>query len=236
MVSFTSRAREPEILDRETPSQDILAQCYRFIRGVNRWFGGRRALLSRFEEFSKTWKAGERITVLDVGVGAADLPAALQRWAANRGYALRAVAVDIDPEVIRFARAEEPGILFCQNDIKRLGFRDGAFDYVTCSMLFHHLGDEEVVGALRSFDRIARRGIVINDLLRRLRAWLWIKLFTLPFNRVLRYDGPLSVRKGFKVSEIRRLASEAGLDYLTARVHFGHRFTLAGQKPPAVSS
>ena len=41
---------------------------------------------------------------------------------------------------------------------------------------------------------------------------------------------PLSGRKGFRVREIEAAAREAGVDYLTARVHFGHRFTLAGEK------
>jgi len=231
MVGFRTRAQEPEILDGETPSPRILEECFRFIRGVNRWLGGRRALLSRFEEFSKTWKPGERIEVLDVGAGAADLPAALQKWGSDRGYDLHVVAVDIDSEVIRFAKREEPEVVFCQGDIRRLCFQEGAFDYVVSSMFFHHLSNEQIVEALRAFDRVARRGIVINDLLRRVRSWLWIKFLTVPFNRVLRYDGPLSVRKGFKPHEIERLARDAGVDYLSARVHLGHRFTLAGQKP-----
>ena len=201
------------------------------MRWVNRWLGGRRALLSRFKEFARNWNRDEPITVLDVGTGTADLPGALQRWASKRNYDLSIVAVDIDPKVLRFAREEEPEILFCRADVHRLCFGEGSFDYVVSSMFFHHLSDLEVIRALRSFDRIARRGIVINDLLRRRRAWLWIKFLTLPCNHILRTDGPLSVRKGFRVREIERVAREAGVGYLTARVHFGHRFTLAGQKP-----
>ena len=169
MVGFSSRATEPEILDVETPPDKVVAECYRFIRRVNRWMGGRRALISRFREFSRSWKPGERIFVLDVGAGAADLPAYLQRWGKRAGFDVRVVALDIDESTLRFARAEEPGVLFCRGDIHRLGFREGAFDYVMCSMFFHHLTEKQIVAALRAFDRIAKRGMVVNDLLRRVR-------------------------------------------------------------------
>ncbi len=92
------------------------------------------------------------------------------------------------------------------------------------------------MATLREFDRVARRGIIVNDLLRRRRALVWIRLFTLFANRYVKYDGPLSVRRGFTLPEIEALARRAGLDWLRVRVHFGHRFTLAGTKPGCQNS
>jgi hypothetical protein len=104
-------------------------------------------------------------------------------------------------------------------------------DYVTATHFFHHLTDEEVVSILMEFDRVARRGIIVNDLLRSRRALAWIRLFTLFANPCVKADGPLSVRRSFTLAEIKALAARSGLHWLKVRVHFGHRFTLAGERP-----
>ena len=81
-------------------------------------------------------------------------------------------------------------------------------------------------------DRVARRGIVVNDLLRNRRALVWITILTLGANEYVRADGPQSVRRGFTVEEAAALARRAGLPWLRVRRQFGHRFTLAGRRPP----
>jgi hypothetical protein len=105
-------------------------------------------------------------------------------------------------------------------------------DVVTSTHLFHHLTDDEAVLALREFSRVATRRVIVNDLLRRRRAVLWIRLLTLFANRFARCDGPTSVRRGFTLGEADTLARRAGLAWLRTREHFGHRFTLAGDRPP----
>jgi 2-polyprenyl-3-methyl-5-hydroxy-6-metoxy-1,4-benzoquinol methylase len=113
----------------------------------------------------------------------------------------------------------------------RFPFRDRSVDFIITTHFFHHLSDEQIVHVLREFDRVAKRGIVVNDLLRNRRAILWIKLLTLWANRWVKADGPQSVRKAFKIREIEALAAQAGVGWLKARKHFGHRFTLAGVRP-----
>ncbi|MBI2898797.1 MAG: methyltransferase domain-containing protein [Planctomycetes bacterium] len=240
-----ARSLEPEILDRETPPRELLDRCYGFMKWVNRRLGGVRATLSCFERFAEGWRPGETVRVLDVAAGAADVPAALARWARRRGFDLRVTVLDLEPGALDFARrdagpvrpaqdrsdgAGEPEMSFLCADVGRMPCRDGAFDYVTTSMFFHHLTDEQIVGALRAFDRIARRGIVVNDLVRRLRAWIWIKLFTLWANPIVKVDGPLSVRKSLTPREAEELVRRADLPYLSVRTHFGHRLTLSGEK------
>jgi hypothetical protein len=108
---------------------------------------------------------------------------------------------------------------------------DRSVDWVIATHFFHHLTDEQCVGALREFDRVARKGIVVNDLLRNRRALFWIRLFSLWANRYVKADGPQSVRRAFTPEEARALAERAGLPWLQVRLHFGHRFTLAGRRP-----
>ena len=84
---------------------------------------------------------------------------------------------------------------------------------------------------LRSFDRLATRGVVVNDLVRRRRPYVRSWLVTRPFNAVLRHDGPLSVRRAFRPDELTALARRAEMSWLLLQTHFGHRMTLAGERP-----
>jgi ubiquinone/menaquinone biosynthesis C-methylase UbiE len=118
-----------------------------------------------------------------------------------------------------------------RGDVLRFPFRDRSVDFIITTHFFHHLTDDQIVQVLREFDRVAKRGIIVNDLIRNRRAVLWIKLLTLWANRYVQVDGPQSVRKAFKIREIEALAAKAGVGWLKARKHFGHRFTLAGLRP-----
>jgi hypothetical protein len=213
---LTSRSERLELLDVETPPRRELARVAGYLAFVNRWLGGTDAVLRCLRAMDGV------VTVLDVGAGAADIPLSLQR----RFPALRPIAVDLSPGMLSLAK----GLPRARGDARRLPFRDRSVDVVTSTHLFHHLKDDEVVLALREFDRVARRGIVVNDLLRRRRAVLWIRLLSLWANRWVRFDGPLSVKRGFTVPEIDALARRAGLYWLWTRVRFGHRFTLSGER------
>ena len=212
-----TRATEPELLDVETPPREEMARVAGYLAFVNRWLGGTGAVAAHFRGVEGP------ATVLDVGSGAGDIPIDLARRFPN----LRPVAFDLSETMLSFAA----GIPRVQGDVRRLPFADRSVDYVISTHFFHHLTDDQAVEALREFDRIARRGIVVNDLLRRRRAIFWIRLFTLFANRYVKADGPQSVRRGFTVGEAEALARRAGLDWLRVRVHFGHRFTLAGHRP-----
>ena len=228
-----SRIYQPEIMDEETPDQATVDEIYRYLSAVNRLLGGVRATIARFEQFSRTWRPGERIDVLEIACGAADVPRALLAWGRSRGFDLRVTATDILPSALDYARRLGPEYsrlrLVCA-DVEHVPFNEHAFDYVTCALFFHHLTDDQIIGALGAFDRLATRGIVVNDLVRSRRAFAWTWLFTWPFHPILHHDGPLSIRRALKPAELQRMASAAGLDWLTVQRHFGHRMTLAGEK------
>jgi ubiquinone/menaquinone biosynthesis C-methylase UbiE len=227
------RIYQKEILDTEIPEQAIADEIYRYLAAVNRYLGGARATIKRFEVFSQSWRAGERIEVLEVACGAADIPRALIAWGRARGFDLRVTATDVSPRALDCARRLAPAderLRFACVDVERPAFRDAAFDYVTCALFFHHLTEDQIVSALRSFDRLSTRGIVVNDLARSRRAFCWTWLVTRPFHPILHHDGPLSVRRALTPLEVHALAVLAGLPWLSVRRHFGHRMTLAGEK------
>lgn len=207
-----------EIMDVERPSLDEVAGSLKFLRAINRWLGGWRTTLRHLD--------GVRL-VLDVAAGGADTAEAVARR-----FDARVVALDLSADVLALARStvRDSRVMFVRGDAHRLPFRDGAFDAATCALFFHHLTEEGAVALLRAMDRVAR-AIVVNDFIRRRRLLWWTYVFTgLRSNRLVRVDGPISVRKAFTPEEFEALRDRAGLPYLRVHVHFGHRMALAGRK------
>jgi len=230
---FARRVYQREILDEHEPEQAVVDRVYAFLAMVNRRFGGAAATIARFETFSRSWQPGERIEVLDIASGAADIPRSLISWGRSRGFDVRVTALDISRSALDYARragdSDNRLRLLCA-DIRHPFCVDGAFDYVTSALFFHHLTDVQVVEVLRLSDRLARRGMVVNDLVRSRRAWLLTWALTWPFNPILHHDGPLSVRRALTPEELLKLATRAGVPWLSIERHFGERMTAAGER------
>lgn len=231
---FARRIYQHEILDDHEPEQAVIDQVYRFLAMVNRRFGGADATITRFETFSRSWHKGQRIDVLDIASGAADIPRALIAWGRARGFDLHVTAMDISRSALDYARRAGPAdprlTLLCA-DIRQPFCRDASFDYVTSALFFHHLTDAQIVDVLKLSARVARRGMVVNDLVRSRRAWWLTWALTWPFHPILHYDGPLSIRRALTPDELLSLARQAGIAWLTVERHFGERMTVAGEVP-----
>jgi hypothetical protein len=61
--------------------------------------------------------------------------------------------------------------------------------------------------------RVARRGVIVNDVLRSRRSWLgaWVLTRVMTRNRYTRHDAPLSVQRAYTRRELRRMLAAAGL-------------------------
>jgi ubiquinone/menaquinone biosynthesis C-methylase UbiE len=220
-------------MDEKGADAEEIRRSLAFIERVNRWLGYARATVSHLERFSKGWKSGEQIRVLDLATGSGDIPRAMLKWADHKRFKMEVVGVDRQRPTIEVARSwnSDPRLKLVQADVFDLPFDAGSFDYVTANMFFHHLSDEEVVEVMRSMARISRRGVIIADLLRHYRAYGWVWLLTLPSGPMVKHDGRVSVMQAFRKPEILRLADRAGLNFVQYYRHFGHRFVLAGRKP-----
>jgi SAM-dependent methyltransferase len=244
-----------------------LRRSLAYIRRINTFLGYTRATVGHLRRFSRGWRPGETIRILDVATGSADIPRAILRWADQRGFDVRIVAVDLHATTLKLAAQENdpptpspgtPGegprggpafpirnsnpppahrerepdgrLRFVQANALRLPFADGSFDYALTSMFLHHLDDGAAAAVLREMARVARRGIVAADLLRRRRAYAWIHLLTVAAGPMVRHDARASVAQAFTRAEVLRLRDEAGVGFARYYRHFGHRFALAGER------
>ena len=104
-------------------------------------------------------------------------------------------------------------------------------------MVLHHLEPDEGTAFLREMARVARLGIVVNDLDRGRLAWMgaWMMSHTLTGNRYTRHDAPLSVRRAYRLDEALALVRSSGLAPVrTIRGAFGHRYAIAAVVPTEV--
>ncbi len=215
-----------------------LAAALAFIRRINGALGYTRATVGHLRRFSRSWATGEPITMLDVATGTADVPHAVLRWADRAGHDVRLVGLDLHAATLAVAAAHnrDPRLTFVRGDALALPFADRSFDYVLSGMFLHHLPGAAAVAALREMDRVARRGVVVADLVRGRRAYAWISLFTIASSPMVRHDARGSVAGAFTVGELVALRDAAGMRYATPSRHFGHRAVLAGERPVAPTS
>jgi ubiquinone/menaquinone biosynthesis C-methylase UbiE len=215
MSLVPARRNDPEILDRSDNSAADLESALHDVRRVNRWLGGRRALLAALEPHLRAAATDRPMTLLDLGTGSADLPLDILRHARRLGRELWITAVDRDAEIARIAARAvrgEPEIRVVRADATRLPFAPGSFDLVTASMFLHHFHDAELVELLAACRRVARRAVVVNDLRRHRLPWVTIRFLGAVLRRhpMFRHDAPLSVLRGFTVDELERAAVAAG--------------------------
>jgi SAM-dependent methyltransferase len=210
-----ARRSTPEFLD--DPKTDLLAVTtsgYE-IAQCNRLFGGRAALLS---ELSPLWPAlRPRATLLDVGCGVGDLPAAARTNAAGHGVALTVLALDRREVLADRARSRVDACIVA--DGFAIPMADASVDVVTACQFLHHFSAEEICVLAREMNRVARRRVVISDLR---RSWIaaggvWLASWPLGMHRITRHDGFASVLKGFEARELAGLLERA----------LGHRVDVA---------
>ncbi|MCA1588116.1 MAG: methyltransferase domain-containing protein [Chloroflexi bacterium] len=188
--------------------ENELAGNLRDLERLNRLPGGTHASLDAIGAFRLP---STDLLILDVGAGAGDMPIAFAR----RGW--RTVALDTHPQVAaaaRLATAHEPLVEVTEGNGLSLAYPDGAFAVSHCSLVLHHLDPDDAVVVLREMARVARHGVVINDVRRGLLPFVAIGVVValLGTCRTTRVDGLTSVRRAYTLRELDDLLDQAGLE------------------------
>ncbi|HEU5099838.1 MAG TPA: methyltransferase domain-containing protein [Roseiflexaceae bacterium] len=206
------RSAEPELLD--SPAHDLaaLADNLRDLRALDRYLGGTALTWRALRPMLRTLPPGTPATLLDVATGGADGPRLLAWLARRHGYDLWPLASDRLADVLQLARRDGARFPLVQHDALAIPLHNAAVDFVTCSLALHHFDPPAAVALLRELCRVARRGVVINDLRRGRLAYLGAQLLARgPWHAMARHDGPLSVLRAYTLDEARALVTQAGI-------------------------
>jgi ubiquinone/menaquinone biosynthesis C-methylase UbiE len=236
IFSTPPRNLRPELLDLDEAPFEEVRDSLQDVQRVNRYLSGYRVLLHHMGRVFDRHISSQTLHILDAATGSADQPMEVVRYARQRGVPVRVTAIDINRKMIRFAQEEAqafPEIRFVQCDVLNIPFGDNSFDIVINSLALHHFSRDHAVAMLKSFSRLARRGVIVNDLRRSRVAHAAIFILTrlLTQNRLTRYDAPVSVMNAFTPGEMQAMAQEAGWGRFEVYRHFPYRIALVENKP-----
>lgn len=230
-----ARAHEEEWMDLPDQDPTLVAECLDDLSRLNRFTGGVFLTIRALGRLTRDLAPGDDLEIVDVATGGGDFPRAMAAWARRRGLQARILATDLSPTILGLAACDgPPGVEFAVADARRLPFGDGSFDVATCSLLLHHLEPDDAVLMLEEMRRVARRGVIVNDLV---RSWVgYLGALVLPRamskNPLFRHDAPLSIRRAYTRGEMYALAARAGLGPIRFHGFPGYRVTMtAGGRP-----
>jgi ubiquinone/menaquinone biosynthesis C-methylase UbiE len=139
------------------------------------------------------------------------------------------IAVDASREIAAAAAARFGSEIDVRvGDMLALPLEDGSVDVAVCSLVLHHFEPPDAVRALRELGRVARCGVVVNDLLRTrfglVGAHAIARFATR--NPITRHDAVVSVRRAYTRAELEGLLRAAGLEVRSGHGALGYRVAL----------
>lgn len=199
---FKTRSTELERIDTGDYTPEEYATFLREIRFINRYLGDARALRqSLFLEIEQLDL--REFSVLDVACGSGELLSQTAEFAEQTSRTARLTGIDLHE--LSFGERHS-SVSSVRGDAFHLPFANDSFDYAISSLFFHHLTDDQIPLALAEMSRVARRCVFVIDLERSRLAYDLYRLFCFAFriSPLVREDGSLSIRKGFRPDELAR--------------------------------
>ncbi len=218
LKSLDKRSESDEYLDSPAIDGKDLEESFKFMRFVNRCGGGYKTAIRGLENALGARPKSKPVEILDVGCGTGDMGLAVSRWGRGRGFDIRYTGIDKNEWVVRSAieRSGNRNIRYRTGDLFKADLPEA--DFVMASMVMHHLNDRDVARAIVHLLNRSRHALIINDLIRSPVSYVLCRILTLFTGDINRNDALLSVRKGFRVNEMRAL-----LDGLKIAAHIEKR-------------
>lgn len=210
-INTTKRSEEPELMDDFALEGEILRDALDKIASINKILGGNKVTIQGVKELIQTLPKATEIKILDVGCGNGDMLRTLADYAIKHDLNFKLTGIDANLYTIKYAEKlsqEYQNINYLCQDIFDEKLNQQNYDIILCTLTLHHFKDEEILTLLKSFDKNANIGIVINDLHRSKWAYYSFEVlcFVFGLNKMSRQDGLVSILRGFKREDILKYA------------------------------
>ena len=181
---------EPEILDSLPSGHPDALASRRDLRVINRVMGNQRWLAARLRVHLRP---GDR--VVELGAGDASM-ARRVRASLPMGFPFSYHALDLGDKPADWP--DDPRFHWCQGDLFDASELATATVVIAC-LVMHHFDDDQLarLGALCYGARV----ILAREPARQ-RAWMRFAMYPLGLNKVTRHDMSISIRAGFRGSEL----------------------------------
>ncbi len=210
LPQLRNRETRPELMDDRGSDHQLLEQTLKHFRLINICLTPSRSVLRKHVLKPMSRQPEREYHLVDLGAGGCDTPVWLLKEADRRKLRLRVTACDHDPRVVQYARnkyGSTPNLTIDQRSVWDLDDL-GSVDFVFANHLLHHLDEPEIDLLMDKLGRMMHTRVIVSDLCRSYFVYFSFALISAIFFRrsFVRYDGLLSVRKGFTVSELRNIA------------------------------
>ena len=207
-----------ELLDDDLGTPDEIAKSLVDLRHINNWFGGTATTTSLLRRIAQ--ETGQtKLSLLEIGAGLGDVPLEARRALAKDGITLRVTLLDR-----LWSHLPSDGVPAVAGDALHLPFCDDAFDVVSCSLFAHHFEPETLPLLVMESLRVARRAVLINDLIRS-RLHLGLVYMGLPLfgSRITWHDAPASVQRAYTVDEMKFMLAHVPARRIEITRHYLYR-------------
>lgn len=211
-MRFDVRIKARELMDDPGISPAALDAALKDISRTNRMLNGYGAVMREIRSLLERFPQ-RRVVILDVGCGDGSFLRKVVRFGRSRGVTVQGIGVDICAMALDIAQEQShdyPEIRYIQRDILRDSVEDLQADIVVSILTLHHLTDAEIPSFLQRVGEISKTSFIISDLGRSRWAYRLFRLFSVIFIRseTARYDGLISIRRGFVKSELGQFARD----------------------------
>lgn len=202
MAWIPQRSQAVELLDGLTEHPELTANLAE-MAWLYRLSGGYRLGWRLLQPFLQN-----HTSLLDLGAGNGQIGRWLQAASQQQSQSLKTFSLDLNYTIVASNQQALVGAG------QALPFADQSIDIVFCAQMLHHCSSDQVIVLLREAQRVARRGIIIVDLQRSWLGYWGARLVGLgPLTSLGKHDGPLSVLRAWRSSEIQSMLQAAGIQH-----------------------
>jgi len=223
---FRQRSHELERLDTGDYTPEEYSRWQRemeFIHGTfGEWAALEKTLIKDIEA-----KKLDRVSILDIGAGTGAILRRINDRFPEREMFL--VGCELATDALA-GMSEAPDLHPVACSGVRLPFADYSIDYAICTLMLHHLSDDDAAKLVQEMCRVSRRRFFIVDLNRHPVGYYGYKLISrFLFQKFTREDGALSILRSFTPDEMLKLARDAGVSEAKVQHSTANRLVLSGR-------
>jgi len=220
----SQRSYEKELLDLGPSyyTQKEYDDCLNQLSRIGKYLGGNQATLKELDRYPAPKN------ILEFGCGGGQFAIQLGKKLPSTEI----VGADISPEAISFAKQRLDETLL--NNVSFIvadtfsSFLSNTFDIVTCTLLCHHLDDDQLIDFLKNSYHIAKKTVIINDLHRHWLAYSGFAVISRIFfpNRLIYHDGLLSIKRSLTKQDWLHYLKAAGIPIAHCKItwHWAFRW------------
>ncbi len=229
-----NRLLRPELMDSIDLDPVQLKKALNGLERINR-ISLSALILWRAIRFWAMAHGQSSLSIIDVACGNGSVLFSLERFAKQENFSFRGLGLDINAHSISFgrARADRLGssIVFKEWDAHS-DTLPGPANIVLSTLFLHHLETSEAERLVEKMAAATAGLLLLQDLVRSYTGYILAKTGTLLLSRsrIVRLDGPQSVRAAFTLAEVAGIIQSLGLHNAVLMPSFPCRFLFTWSK------